>query len=89
MVYKHIPFLSRTILVQNNDVELSARILNRILAKEGILEQYRQTRYYEKPTQKRRRVNYERCKAIYNEEMDRRITFLLRTNRENPYPGCD
>lgn len=85
---KHAQFLCRTILVQNNDVDKACRALNRILAKEDVFGQYRRTRYYEKPTQVRRRVNFEKCKAIYNEEMDRKIAFLLRKNRVDPYPGA-
>ncbi|KAG5343843.1 RT21 protein, partial [Acromyrmex heyeri] len=83
---RHIQFISRTIFVQNNDVDKACRLLNRILSKEDIFGQYRRTRYYEKPTQVRRRINYERCKSIYNEDMDRKIKFLLRKNRIDPFP---
>ncbi|XP_015592501.1 28S ribosomal protein S21, mitochondrial [Cephus cinctus] len=85
---RHVPFISRTVLVQNNNVENAFRILNRILGQEEILDQYRRTRYYEKPTQVRRRINYERCKAIYDEDMSRKIKFILRKNRVDPFPGC-
>jgi len=37
----------------------------------------------------RNRVNYERSKAIYNEDMQNRIAFIMRKNRTNPYPGTD
>ena len=47
---KHLKFLSRTVLVRNN-VEEACRVLNRVLGKEGIFDQYRRTRYYEKPYQ--------------------------------------
>ena len=87
MGIRHAYFISRTVFVKNNDVELAMRILNRILGREEILDQFRRTRYYEKPTQTRRRINYERCKSIYDEDMDRRIQFLLRKNREEPFPG--
>ncbi|KAK5641713.1 hypothetical protein RI129_010260 [Pyrocoelia pectoralis] len=85
---RHVAFIARTVFVQNNDVESACKVLNRILGKEGILEQYRRTRYYEKPFQFRRRINFERCKAIYNEDMERKIKFVLRKNRLDPYPGC-
>ncbi|XP_065165473.1 small ribosomal subunit protein bS21m [Atheta coriaria] len=85
---RHPFFLARTVLVRNNDVDSACKVLNRILGKEGILDQFRRTRYYEKPFQFRRRINYERCKAIYNEDMDRKIQFVLRKNRTDPYPGC-
>ncbi|CAK9803907.1 28S ribosomal protein S21, mitochondrial [Anthophora plagiata] len=85
---RHAQFLARTVLVHDNNLEKAARVLNNILSKEGIFGQYRYSRYYEKPTQTRRRVNYERCKAIYSEDMTRKIQFLLRKNRVDPYPGA-
>ncbi|XP_076269551.1 mitochondrial ribosomal protein S21 [Rhynchophorus ferrugineus] len=85
---RHASFIARTVFVQNNDVEAACRVLNRILGREGILDQYRRCRYYEKPYQYRRRVNFEKCKAIYNEDMERKIQFILRKNRVDPYPGC-
>lgn len=84
----HIQFISRTIFVRNNDVEKASRMLNRILSKEDIFGQYRRTRFYEKPTQVRRRINFETCKSIYHEDMDRKVKFLLRKNRVEPFPGA-
>lgn len=85
---RHVKFIARTVLVQNNNVEEACRVLNRILGKEEIFDQFRRTRYYEKPFQTRRRVNFETCKAIYNEDMNRKIQFVLRKNRVDPFPGC-
>ena len=48
---RHPTFIARTVFVKNNDIDSACRIINRILGKEGILEQYRLTRYYEKPFQ--------------------------------------
>ncbi|XP_055595806.1 28S ribosomal protein S21, mitochondrial-like [Uranotaenia lowii] len=85
---RHANFIARTVLVQNNNIEEACRVLNRILGKEEIFDQFRRTRFYEKPYQTRRRVNFERCKAIYNEDMNRKIQFVLRKNRVDPFPGC-
>ncbi|XP_050309396.1 28S ribosomal protein S21, mitochondrial [Anthonomus grandis grandis] len=85
---RHVSFVARTVFVHNNDVDAACRILNRILGKEEILDQYRRTRYFEKPFQFRRRINFEKCKAIYNEDMERKINFVLRKNRTDPFPGC-
>lgn len=85
---RHAQFIARTVLVQDSNVEKACRTLTRILSQEKILEQYRRTRYYEKPTCVRRRVNFEKCKAIYDEDMNRKLKFILRTNRMDPYPGC-
>lgn len=85
---RHAQFIARTIMVKDNNVEKACRVLNRILGQEKIFEQYRRTRYYEKPTQTRRRINFEKSKAIYDEDMSRKIQFILRTNRVDPFPGC-
>lgn len=50
---RHLKFLSRTVFVNNNNVEEACRVLNRILGKEEILDQFRRSRYYEKPFQVR------------------------------------
>lgn len=54
---KHLKFWSRTVFVNNNNIEEACRVLNRILGKEDIIDQYRRTRYYEKPYQ----VNKFKC----------------------------
>lgn len=48
---RHVPFLARTVMVQNGNIEEALRVLNRVLGKEEILDQFRRTRYYEKPFQ--------------------------------------
>ncbi|XP_033222456.1 28S ribosomal protein S21, mitochondrial [Belonocnema kinseyi] len=88
MGWRHPFFIARTVLVRNNDVEGACRILNRIMGREEIFDQFRRTRYYEKPTQTRRRVNYQICKALYDEDMSRKIQLVLRTNRLSPFPGA-
>ncbi|CAG9858134.1 unnamed protein product [Phyllotreta striolata] len=88
MTLKHVSFISRTVFVKNNDVEAACRVLNRILGREGLIDQYRRTRFFEKPCQFRRRINFERCKSIYNEDMDRKIQFVLRKNRLDAFPGA-
>lgn len=37
--------------MQNNNVEEACRLLNRVLGKEEIFDQFRRTRFYEKPYQ--------------------------------------
>ena len=39
----------------------------------GLYPRWRGTRYYEKPTRARQRVNYEKCTAIYNEDMSNKV----------------
>ncbi|XP_046985480.1 28S ribosomal protein S21, mitochondrial [Schistocerca americana] len=88
MTTNHARFIARTVMVKNGNVDDACKLLNRILGKEGIFDQFRRIQYYEKPYQVRRRVNYERCKAIYNEDMSRKIQFVMRKNRTEPFPGC-
>ena len=57
------------------------------MSSEGMFQRYMRTRRYEKPTQARQRINYERSRAIYNEDMTNRITFIMKKNRKDPYPG--
>lgn len=85
---RHLKYIARTVFVQNNNVDEACRVLNRILGKEEILDQFRRTRFFEKPFLARRRINFEKCKAIYNEDMSRKIQFVLRKNRVDPFPGC-
>lgn len=59
---RHVKFIARTVLVQNNNIEEACRVLNRILGKEDIFDQWRRTRYYEKPFQ----VNITRNRIIRN-----------------------
>ena len=40
----------------------------------GLNFRWRGTRYYEKPTRARQRVNYEKCTAIYNEDMSNKVS---------------
>ena len=59
---------------------------SRILRNDKILADVRRNEYYEKPCQFRKRLMYERCQRIYNSEMQRKIQFLMRKNRVDPFP---
>ncbi|XP_034280835.1 small ribosomal subunit protein bS21m [Pantherophis guttatus] len=84
----HAKFLARTVMVPGGDVELAYRVLTRVLTMDGIIDHVKRKRYYEKPCQKRRREAYEACRRIYNSEMGRKINFLMRKNRPDPWLGC-
>lgn len=60
----------------------------RILAQDGVAEALRRSRYYEKPSRARRRRAFEACRRVYCAEMARRIAFLARSSRQDPWPGC-
>lgn len=60
----------------------------RLLTQDGIIETVKRKRYFEKPCRERRRRSYENCKRIYNTEMARKVAFISRTNRQDPWLGC-
>ncbi|KAG8449865.1 hypothetical protein GDO86_016512 [Hymenochirus boettgeri] len=84
----HLKFIARTVMVPNGNVDGAYKMLNRILSTEGIMDEAKRRRYYEKPCNQRRRENYENCRRIYNTEMARKVAFLMRKNRQDPWPGC-
>lgn len=57
----------------------------RVMGQEKLLDIWRRTRYFEKPFNTRRRINWEKCKAIYDEDMTRKIKFVMKVNREDPW----
>lgn len=59
----------------------------RLMNNEGLLDILRKTRYYRKPYMQRNELSREISKAIINEDMRRKIQFLMRKNRPDPYPG--
>ncbi|XP_037548746.1 28S ribosomal protein S21, mitochondrial [Nematolebias whitei] len=85
---KHLRFIARTVMVKDGDVENAYKILNRVLSQDGILAAARSKRYFEKPFRQRQRINFEKCKRIYNTEMAKKISFVSRMNREDPWLGC-
>lgn len=48
---KHALFISRTVFVKNQDIDKAVRTLNRILGREGVIEDVRRLERYEKPWQ--------------------------------------
>ncbi|KAL2079953.1 hypothetical protein ACEWY4_023746 [Coilia grayii] len=84
---RHLRFVARTVMVQDGNVDAAYKSLNRVLSVDGILETVKRKRYYEKPCRQRQRENYENCKRIYHTEMARRIAFLSKANRQDPWVG--
>ncbi|XP_078678095.1 small ribosomal subunit protein bS21m-like [Branchiostoma floridae x Branchiostoma belcheri] len=84
---KYYQFIGRTVFVKNGNVDAAYRALNNVLTREGFIDDVRRRRYFEKPWQYRRRVNYENMREIYNKEMARRIDFTMRKSRPNPWVG--
>lgn len=84
---KHVPWIARTIFVsvKKNDPEKTFRALETILRDEGHHQNWRRNRYFEKGFMKRRRLAFEQCKDIYNQEMQRKINFVLKAKHENPW----
>lgn len=89
MVFRqHKIWFFRTILVKDGQLPDAYKMFNRMLTMEDIFGKHRRTRYCEKPFQYRRRLSYEICKAIYDEDMSRKIKLILRKDREDPWIGA-
>ncbi|XP_057684719.1 28S ribosomal protein S21, mitochondrial [Corythoichthys intestinalis] len=84
---RHLRFVARTIMVRDGNLDEAYKHLNRVLTQDGIIETVKRKRYYEKPCIERRRKSYEKCKRIYDTEMARKIAFISRTNRMDPWLG--
>lgn len=54
---------------------------------EGLLKIIRRTQYYIKPCQQRKQLSFEATQAILGEDMRRKMKFLQRKNRLDPFPG--
>lgn len=83
---KHLKFIARTILVENNQVDQALKGLNKVLRNEKIVELSKRWETYEKPYERRNRLSFQKCMEIYGNEIDRKIRFIVKKNRENPYP---
>nr|ACO07695.1 Mitochondrial 28S ribosomal protein S21 [Oncorhynchus mykiss] len=83
----HLRFVARTVMVQEGNVDAAYKALNRVLSVDGIIETVKRKRYYEKPCRRRQRENYENCKRIYHSEMAWKISFISRTQRQDPWVG--
>ncbi|XP_056336041.1 28S ribosomal protein S21, mitochondrial [Danio aesculapii] len=84
----HLRFVARTVMVQNGNVDAAYGALSRVLSTDGIIESVKRRRYFEKPCRKQIRKNHENCKRIYNTEMSRKIAFIAKAQREDPWLGC-
>ncbi|KAM6234372.1 small ribosomal subunit protein bS21m [Porphyrio hochstetteri] len=84
----HLRFVGRTVMVQSGNVDAAYSALNRILSQDGLVDTIRRGRYYEKPCRRRQRLAYEACRRVYNAEMGRKIAFLARSSRQDPWLGC-
>ena len=83
---KHLKFIARTVLVENNQVDQALKGLTRILSNEKVIESSRRWQSYEKPFERRNRLSFQKCMTIYATEIDRKVRFIVRKNRESPYP---
>lgn len=54
---------------------------------EGLLKIIRSTQFYQKPYMQRNLLSIEASRAIFNEDMTRKMKFLVRKNRPNAHPG--
>ncbi|NXK78306.1 RT21 protein, partial [Amazona guildingii] len=84
----HVRFWGRTVMVQNGNVEAAYGVLNRILTQDGLVDTVRRGRYYEKPCRRRQRLAFEASRRGLSAELRPKVTFLARSDRRDPWPGC-
>lgn len=84
----HKLWFHRTILVKDGKLADAYKTFNKMLSSDDVFGKHRRTRYCEKPCAYRRRKGYEICRAIYDEDMSRKIKFVLRGEREDPWVGA-
>lgn len=58
----------------------------RILKDDKILKNVSDQTYYTKPSEWRRTFMYQRCKRVYDDEMSRKIRFVMQAHRTDPWP---
>ena len=83
---KHIRFIARTVLVDNNQLDRSLNTLTKIMSSEKVTEASKRFEKYERPYQRRNRLSFEKCMGIFSSEIDRKVRFVVRKNRENAFP---
>merc|ERR1712212_752574 len=85
MSRNHIRFIAKTVMVKDNNIEPAYQLLDRILKREKIFAEVKRKERFEKPFLKRSRLAYERQRRIYDSEMQRKIEFVMRKNRPDPF----
>merc|ERR1712002_565397 len=85
MSRNHMRFIAKTVLVKNNEIEPAYSFLNRVLKRENFFSDVKRKERFEKPFLKRNRLAYERQRRIYDAEMQRKIQFVMRKNRPDPF----
>ncbi|KAI6190659.1 Mitochondrial Ribosomal Protein, Small [Aphelenchoides bicaudatus] len=83
----HPKFLTKTIMVENNDVDHAFQLLNKMMEREGLLKIIRDTVRFQKQYVQRHNMAMEASRAIIREDLNRKIKFLSRKNRVDAYPG--
>ena len=60
-------------------------LIYRLLKNDGVMEAARRIQYFEQPSDKRRRLSYEKARRVYKQDMDNKINFVLRKSRIDPF----
>lgn len=61
-------------------------LLCRITRNDKIAAAIRRNEYYIKPCERRKQVDLERAKRMYGAGMAKKVNFLMRKSRPNPFP---
>ena len=63
---KQVQWVSRTVMVKENNIDEAMQVLNGIMSREGLLKRWRGTRYYEKPTQVLNKFLFDKSRLCFN-----------------------
>ncbi|PIO60159.1 hypothetical protein TELCIR_18348 [Teladorsagia circumcincta] len=69
------------------DAAVCCQNVLRLMDAEGLLKIIRRTQFYQKPWMQRKQLSVEASCAIFNEDMTRKMQFLMRKNRPDAHPG--
>jgi small subunit ribosomal protein S21 len=75
---------NRSVFVGKGSTDAAYKVLTSIMRNTGLVSKIARRRFYEKPTEKRERLEYEKCNRLYNKEMKRKIEFLMK--QHDPLP---
>ncbi|NXM59807.1 RT21 protein, partial [Illadopsis cleaveri] len=80
----HLRFVGRTVMVQNGNVEAAYGVLNR--TGQGLVPEGPQ--FLPVLGSEPEFLEQKACRRVYSAEMARRIAFLARSSRQDPWLGC-
>ena len=73
----------RTVFVKGPVAAANAMLVN-ALRNDGIVQQYRDNKFYIKPTRRRVQREYKKCNILYRREMAKKVQFVMSQHKPLP-----